>query len=583
MKKARRRIASKCLPRLALDTSLPTYLKPLPSDLPETDLEYLRSKGVLSAPIPSIQEKLWETYFRVIHPFLPILDHHETLRSINSDQGATPISLILFHCVNLVARLFMDWHETYHRKGESLHSMFEKARVLYDLDLERDPVPMLQSALLMTFYPQPLNSAKGPVHWLAHAVSIAYSIGLHRDSIDRALTARQNSVRKQLWWSLYIRERTIMLDHGLPWMIDDKDYDIPMMTNEDFSLAPLIHDAESPEWDMDLEGRASQTRLGLLFLQRTKLATVLSQLGPFSIICYEWNTRSIKTQWPRLHSRTPNLEDLHDINRKLDRWWTEMRLETVCSEWFNSDTESTDSADNSYSALLQLHYAGLLLTYRIAVHHISCLRWLQTTGFQITNAQVVMKDLRAATWAIIHLVQDLLRQEARRRLDLLGPSAIRPLLIYVILSQRSPSPLLTAMEANNIHSFLVELGEGDPWFSQVYSYVGRGADTVDGLSPVSFNDSKGSVLQTEPQTRQISNIFDGILSDFNMDIDGFVSELSRLNHILQPHELATVDCFEDFAPSRSPLTASEAKETKAIDPSQLSQIHLRTSAGSIQD
>ena len=548
-----------------MDTSLPRYLKPLPSGLPESDVEYLRSKGVLSSPSPSIQMELWDIYFRVIHPSFPILDVEQILQSINPEKDGQ-ISLLLFHCINLVARLFLDLHETYYRKRESLRFMFEKARVLYDFNLETDKVVLLQSALLMTFYPHPLNSPKGSAHWLAQAVSIAYTIDLHRDPMDGVLTARQKSVRKQLWWSLYIRERTIVLDIGLPWMIDENDYDIPMITNNDFCLAPLIYNNETSEQAPDLEKWTQGTRLGQLFLQKAKLATVCSNFRPLSVTSYEWDNHSMKTQSPRVQRRTPNLEDLDAIDGKLDQWWTEIQLEIDNNKWFGSEIEGIDGQDFD---LLQFHYDGLLLTYRIAVHHISCLRWLQSTNISLATTKAVIKDLKSATWTIIHLVQDLSHRNVKCHLELLGPSAIRPLLLYVVLSQRLSSPFLTSMEANRIHSFLLEVGEGDPFFSQAYSYVGCGADTIESPSPARFNDLVTSVSQSEPQARQIANIFDGILGDLNMDLDSFVSELSCISHMFHSHDLTAVDCVKGSVSPRLQWMVKEVEETETVNPSEM--------------
>lgn len=546
-----------------MDTSLPRYLKPLPSGLPESDVEYLRLKGVLSSPSPSMQKELWDTYFRVIHPIFPILDLDEILQSIQLEKNGR-VSLLLFHCVNLVARLCLDSRETYYRKRESLHFMFEKVRVLYHFDLETDKVAILQSVLLMTFYPHPFNSPKGPAYWLAQAVSIAYTIDLNRDPMDGVLTARQNSVRKQLWWSLYTRERAIVLDIGLPWMIDENDYDIPMITNEEFCSAPLTYNKTS-EQDPDPEKWTQETRLRQLFLQRAKLATVCSHLRPLSVTGYDWDNHSVKTQWPQLQRRAPSLEDLDDIDSKLDQWWTEVQLEIDHNKWFGSETEGIDDPDFD---LVQLHYDGLLLTYRIAVHHVSCLRWLQPINFSKAAIKTGINALGTATWAIIQLVQDFSDHNVKSHLELLGPSAIRPVLLYVVLSQRSSSPFLTSMEVDRIHIFLLKVGEGDPFFSQAYSYVGCGAGTRESLSPVRFNNLKNSVSQSESQARPIANIFDGILGDLNMDLDSFVSELSCIGHMLHSHDLTTVGCVNEFTSPQSPLMEEEAKRIETVKASE---------------
>jgi hypothetical protein len=52
---------------------------PFPSNVGEADLKYLRLKGALNVPSSAVRAKLWECYFQLVHPILPILDRDQII------------------------------------------------------------------------------------------------------------------------------------------------------------------------------------------------------------------------------------------------------------------------------------------------------------------------------------------------------------------------------------------------------------------------------------------------------------------------------------------------------------------------
>lgn len=88
----------------------------------------------------------------------------------------------------------------------------------------------------MTYVDEINNDQKDSWHWLGVSVSLAYSIGMHRDPANRYLSVRYRRMCKRIWWSIYICDRLLALGLRQPMRIRDCDFDVPMVTTDDFEL-----------------------------------------------------------------------------------------------------------------------------------------------------------------------------------------------------------------------------------------------------------------------------------------------------------------------------------------------------------
>jgi hypothetical protein len=90
------------------------------------------------------------------------------------------------------------------------HGFYQRAKALYDLDLEPDPVAHLQALLLLTYWFKP-DAAKNGWFWLEAAVSQVQIMDLS-GMIQRESNTRKRSLLKRLWWCCFIKENATRLE-----------------------------------------------------------------------------------------------------------------------------------------------------------------------------------------------------------------------------------------------------------------------------------------------------------------------------------------------------------------------------------
>jgi hypothetical protein len=73
-------------------------------------------------------------------------------------------------------------------------------------------------------------------HSLNIAVSLSYSLGLHRDINPDHITAKNRGLRRRLWWTCFLRDRLIALAEGRPVRIKREDCHVPLLGVEDFDF-----------------------------------------------------------------------------------------------------------------------------------------------------------------------------------------------------------------------------------------------------------------------------------------------------------------------------------------------------------
>lgn len=84
------------------------------------------------------------------------------------------------------------------------------------------------------------NEDKDAWHWLGLAISLAYSQGLNRNIITANPTLRRKHLERRLWWTAFIRDRTLALYANGSWArpvrIKREDCWIELLSLEDFDI-----------------------------------------------------------------------------------------------------------------------------------------------------------------------------------------------------------------------------------------------------------------------------------------------------------------------------------------------------------
>ncbi|KAJ9615918.1 hypothetical protein H2200_001995 [Cladophialophora chaetospira] len=198
---------------------------------------------------------LIDAYFSTFHPFFPVVEKALFLRSIRSFEQATGagsnvqqissptdlgeghdepyLSLLLLQAVLFIAIGVAPSHLVasagFATRKEARHAYYLKARRLYDMDHEQDPIATIQALLLISQYYPSITERKHTWHWIHQAISLSQVSGLHKDPGQvphRALWAR-------IWWACVVRDRCNGLGTGRPLMINSLDCSTKMLVLED--------------------------------------------------------------------------------------------------------------------------------------------------------------------------------------------------------------------------------------------------------------------------------------------------------------------------------------------------------------
>lgn len=88
--------------------ALPPFIKPIPKHLQPEDVEYLHVKGAFLIPEPELCHQLLQGYIDYIHPWLPLVDVHAFVASIEDPSRHGPVSLLLFTAVMFAGACWGD-------------------------------------------------------------------------------------------------------------------------------------------------------------------------------------------------------------------------------------------------------------------------------------------------------------------------------------------------------------------------------------------------------------------------------------------------------------------------------------------
>lgn len=271
-------------PQQQVAALLPGFIRPLPGKMAPEDIVYLHSKGAFTLPDITLQRALLHAYVEFVHPYMPLLELHPLLETIHHRDGKHgTISLLLYHAVMFAAASFVPAKYLkaagFSRRREARKSFFMKARALYDFDYETDRLTLVQALLLMTYWYETPDDQKDTWHWMGVAVSLAHTIGLHRDPRTTGEPLRRQRLRKLLWWCCFMRDRMIALGMRRPKRIRSEDADVPMLVPADFDRAvlPDAIDILPPECrlvrDVDMQGQLAE-----LCVEKAKLCVLVGQM-----------------------------------------------------------------------------------------------------------------------------------------------------------------------------------------------------------------------------------------------------------------------------------------------------------------
>lgn len=223
----------------------------------------------------------------------------------------------------------------------------------------------------MTYWHNSPDDQKDIWHWMGIALSLAYTIGLHRNPAVLKMPPAQKSLRKRLWWSLFIRDRIVALSIRRSIRIVEQDCTVPMLEIGDFNLQPLPECQSCPpsEHKLPSPDTEEQKAVAKLCIEEAKLCVILGHIlqGLYSVVCIEHSApprlaptnRTTMVLLPKKNHSA--LDCTPAIDAELAEWFEKLPRDLVYKT-------PSGRSEEEYDSKVLMHSAVLIMLYETAIN-----------------------------------------------------------------------------------------------------------------------------------------------------------------------------------------------------------------------
>ncbi|KZL81906.1 fungal specific transcription factor domain-containing protein [Colletotrichum incanum] len=430
-----------------LHAQLPAFVKPLPAKIAQEDVSYLHAKGALTLPALPLQNALLQAYIEYVHPYMPLLELYDFLAVINAQDGLCgQISLFLYQAVMFAATAFVDMkvlrEAGYPTRKAARKAFFQKTRLLYDFDYESDRLVLVQALLLMTYWYETPDDQKDTWHWMGVAISLAHTIGLHRDPAATSMPVRKQKLWKRIWWSCFMRDRLIALGMRRPTRIKDEDFDVPMLQESDFELEVLPDENKViPAECMLLRDVSMQRELAALCISKAQLCICISHMlkAQYSVLIRdkmrpENTVNSTMMLFP--NKKLDNVESVTSVDLELMAWAD--TLPAICQyrPLTPLDVKNGRSTVAVQRTLLHMVYYTTISALHRPQFLPSSPIHAPTTSRQVQEMSRLR--VRDAAMHVTRMAAELHQLRLERYLPTTGVTVILPAMIIHLLEMKNP-------------------------------------------------------------------------------------------------------------------------------------------------
>ncbi|KAL2869942.1 putative C6 transcription factor (Ctf1B) [Aspergillus lucknowensis] len=422
---------------------LPDYIRGLPARLQKEDIDYLAMKGALTVPDVTLRNELLKAYVHYVHTYMPLLDLEEFLQTIVQNDGIRRMSLLLFQAVMFAGTAFIDLKHLhaagYPTRKAARKAFFQRARLLYDFDYEVDRISLVQSLLLMTYWYETPDDQKDTWHWMGVSLSLAHTIGLHRDPANSRMDVRRQRMWKRIWWSTYTRDRLIALGMRRPMRVKDDDCDVPMLTLDDFEFHPFSPQIVNVVGNSEiLQSVSHQRELASMFIEKAKLCLCVSHVlsAQYSVLSHKFGGTMETTMMLVPKKSAAETFEVRRCDQELEDWLAHLPTEIQYSPSAPSKLSEADEVLHSHRALLKMIY----LTTSSALHRPQVLPAVPFPSTDTELQDISRNKVRFAAIEITNIAQDLHSLDLTRYFPTTGVTVLLPAVIIHLLDIKSSDP-----------------------------------------------------------------------------------------------------------------------------------------------
>lgn len=430
-------------------SQLPAFIRPLPAKIAPEDVQYLAIKGALTLPSISLQKALLHCYIEFVYPYMPLIDLRHFLSIVDRRDGVNgQTSLLLYQSIMFSATAFVDMkylrEAGFSSRKAARKAFFQKTRLLYDFDYEQDRLVLVQALMQMTYWYETPDDQKDTWHWMGVAISLAHTIGLHRDPGTTTMSLSKQRLWKRIWWSCFMRDRLIALGMRRPTRIKDEDFDVPMLIESDFDIQPLQEGINVVPHECTLIRDVSMQReLAAMCISKAKLCLCISHMlkTQYSVLIRdkmkpENTTNSTMMLFP--NKQVENVDSVNSVDMELGAWAAS--LPDVCR--YRPLNPMDIKAGRSTVAVQR---TILHMVYHTTVSALHRPQFLPSSPTQAPTASRQVQEMsrlrvRDAAAQITRMASELHHLRLERYLPTTGVTVILPAMIIHLLEMKNPAP-----------------------------------------------------------------------------------------------------------------------------------------------
>lgn len=133
----------------------------------------------------------------------------------------------------------------------------------------------LQTLVLLSLWWKAPNEPKDGWHWLGLAISLARTLGLHRDATNKQFDPKTSALRRRLWWSCITRDTFTSFSSNRVPRISDTDYVVAPLTLQDFELH---EQGDAARWRIRKQSLDVQKQLATICIQTAAICKIITRV-----------------------------------------------------------------------------------------------------------------------------------------------------------------------------------------------------------------------------------------------------------------------------------------------------------------
>lgn len=313
------------------------------------------------------------------------------------------------------------------------------AQLLYDFDYEIDRISLVQALLLMTYWYETPDDQKDTWHWMGVCLSLALTIGLHRDPANSGMDVRRKRLWRRIWWCAYTRDRLIALGMRRPMRIKDDDCDVLMLSLDDFEFKAFASEVVSMVGSCELLRNVNhQKQLALMFIEKAKLCLRIGHVlsTQYSVLSHKFGGTSETTMMLVPKKSASVTFQVRGCDAELEYWEAKLPAEIQYQPPSARNLCEEDDVLHVHRALLRMVY----LTTSSALHRPQVLPAASLPVGDAELQDLSRRKVRYAAVELTNIAQDLHTRHLTRYLPTTGITVLLPAVIIHLLDVKSSDP-----------------------------------------------------------------------------------------------------------------------------------------------